>query len=124
MIHAFTRLAVAAPVLLLAAQTSTFAQPTPGQAPPAGSAKELPFVSPVFGDNMVLQRGKPDAIWGWSDAGDSVRVEIGERMAVQAGRHALQWRRSSRGARPHGFPAGKNRGSETVLKCVPLLLTP
>ena len=35
-----------------------------------------PFVSPMFGDNMVLQRGKPDAIWGWSNPGDTVRVEI------------------------------------------------
>jgi sialate O-acetylesterase len=64
MIHAFTRLAALAAALLLAAQTSTFAQPAPGQAPPAGSVKVLPFVNPVFGDNMVLQRGKPAAIWG------------------------------------------------------------
>jgi sialate O-acetylesterase len=41
----------------------------------------LPFVSPIFGDNMVLQRGKANAIWGWSDPGDKVRVEI-------AGKHA------------------------------------
>ena len=30
---------------------------------------------------MVMQRGKPNAIWGWSDPGDKVRVEI-------AGKHA------------------------------------
>lgn len=24
----------------------------------------LPFVSTIFGDNMVLQRGKPDTTWG------------------------------------------------------------
>jgi len=23
----------------------------------------LPFVSPIFGDNMVLQRGKPNTVW-------------------------------------------------------------
>src|ERR1700760_2338454 len=89
MIHAFTRLAIAA--LLLAAQTSTFAQPTPGQAPPAGSAKELPFVSSVFGDNMVLQRGKPDAMWGWSEAGDSVRVEIGDKSATAIAGPDRRW---------------------------------
>jgi sialate O-acetylesterase len=42
----------------------------------------LPFVSPIFGDNMVLQRGKPDVIWGWSQPGDAVRVEIGENSAA------------------------------------------
>jgi sialate O-acetylesterase len=40
------------------------------------AADPLPFVSPIFGDNMVLQRGKPNAIWGWSKPGDAVRVEI------------------------------------------------
>src|ERR1035437_2058632 len=35
-----------------------------------------PFVSTIFGNNMVLQRNKPDAIWGWSDPGDQVKVEI------------------------------------------------
>ena len=45
------------------------------------AAAPLPFVSPIFGDNMVLQRGKADTIWGWSDPGDKVRVEI-------AGKHA------------------------------------
>ena len=41
----------------------------------------LPFVSPIFGDNMVLQRGKPNAIWGWSTPGQTVRVEIAGRTA-------------------------------------------
>ncbi|MGH7976082.1 MAG: sialate O-acetylesterase [Limisphaerales bacterium] len=36
----------------------------------------LPFVSPMFGDNMVLQRGKPNAIWGWAKPGEKVTVEI------------------------------------------------
>jgi len=43
--------------------------------------KPLPFVSPIFGDNMVLPRGKGNAIWGWSDPGDKIQVEV-------AGRHA------------------------------------
>lgn len=41
-----------------------------------------PFVSPIFGDNMVLQRGKPNPIWGWSEPGDNVRVEIQGRSAT------------------------------------------
>jgi hypothetical protein len=44
MIHSLTRLGATAAALPLAAQTSTFAQPTPGQASPAASAKEPPFL--------------------------------------------------------------------------------
>jgi len=48
----------------------------------AQDSEPLPFVSPIFGDGMVLQRGKPNAIWGWSQPGDAVRVEIGENSAA------------------------------------------
>jgi sialate O-acetylesterase len=41
----------------------------------------LPFLSPVFGDNMVLQRNKPNPIWGWAGPGQTVRVEIAGRSA-------------------------------------------
>ncbi|HEY1789329.1 MAG TPA: sialate O-acetylesterase, partial [Verrucomicrobiae bacterium] len=40
-----------------------------------------PFVSPMFGDNMVLQRGKLNTIWGWSKPGDVVHVEIAGHKA-------------------------------------------
>ena len=42
----------------------------------------LPFVSPMFGDNMVLQRGKPIRFWGWAKAGESVRVELAGHTAA------------------------------------------
>jgi sialate O-acetylesterase len=46
----------------------------------------LPFVSPMFGDNMVLQRGKPNTIWGWSTPGDVIRIEIaGHKAKAVAG---------------------------------------
>lgn len=48
---------------------------------PATANIPLPFVSPIFGDNMVLQRGKADTIWGWSEPGDTVRVQIGSHTA-------------------------------------------
>jgi len=51
------------------------------QSSPQSSAKPLPFVSPIFGDNLVLQRGKANVIWGWSDPGDDVRVEIAGKAA-------------------------------------------
>jgi len=47
------------------------------QAQPASPAiRPLPLVSPIFGDNMVLQRGKANTIWGWSEPGDIIQVEI------------------------------------------------
>src|ERR1035437_8103940 len=68
-------------------------------APP--QAAPLPFVSPIFGDNMVLQRGKPNAIWGWSQPGDSVRVAIGENSATATAGADGKWQ-----ARIQPPPAG------------------
>ena len=47
----------------------------------AGDTNSLPFVSPMFGDDMILQRGKPNTLWGWSKPGDVVRVEIAGHTA-------------------------------------------
>jgi sialate O-acetylesterase len=51
----------------------------------------LPFVSPIFGDNMVLQRGKPNSIWGWSEPGDKVRVEIQDRTVTAVAGQDGRW---------------------------------
>ena len=40
-----------------------------------------PFVSPIFGEHMVLQRGKPNRIWGWTQPGAEVRIEIAGQTA-------------------------------------------
>ena len=40
-----------------------------------------PFVSPVFSDNMVLQRDREDSIWGWARPGEEVSVAIAGRTA-------------------------------------------
>ena len=57
-----------------------------GQNTSDAAVKPLPFVSPIFGDNMVLQRGKANTIWGWSDPGDKVLVEIaGKQVSGIAG---------------------------------------
>jgi sialate O-acetylesterase len=42
---------------------------------------DRPFVSPVFGDNMVLQRDQPNTLWGWTTPGETVRVQIGDQAA-------------------------------------------
>jgi sialate O-acetylesterase len=49
--------------------------------PPQPAPDSLPFVSPIFGDNMVLQRNKENTLWGWSDPGDTIRVRIGDKTA-------------------------------------------
>ncbi len=42
-----------------------------------------PFVSPMFSDNMVLQRNMKDPVWGWTTPGTNVKVTLNGR-SVQA----------------------------------------
>jgi sialate O-acetylesterase len=72
----FIRLVVAATSILLPLNGSASAQGAT-----EATAKPLPFVSPLFGDNMVLQRGKANAMWGWSEPGDRIKIKIGEQTA-------------------------------------------
>jgi sialate O-acetylesterase len=76
MISRFTFAWIAAPFLLVAPLGTARAQSA------TQPAKPLPLVSPIFGDNMVLQRGRADAIWGWSEPGDKIQVQIGESAAT------------------------------------------
>ena len=52
-------------------------------APPETSATPLPLVSPISRDNMVLQRGKKNTIWGWSEPGDKIRVGVDRQVRAQ-----------------------------------------
>ena len=47
----------------------------------AADVAALPFVSPIIGEHMVLQRGKPNRVWGWTQPGTEVRVEIAGQKA-------------------------------------------
>ena len=67
---------------------------------PLQTAEPLPFLSPIFGDNMVLQRGKPNSLWGWSRPRDTVRVTIGENSATA--KHE-QWKTGSCQAAIHHY---------------------
>jgi sialate O-acetylesterase len=81
MIHKYALIVIAAVAFLLVPQPCASAQNTP-----EATAKSLPLVSPIFGDNMVLQRGKVNTFWGWSEPGDTIRVEIaGKRASAVAG---------------------------------------
>ena len=74
----------------------------------------LPFVSPIFGDSMVLQRDKPNTIWGWSRPGDTVRVEIGENSANGIAGADGRWQAQIQPPAPGGPYTIKITGRETV----------
>jgi sialate O-acetylesterase len=57
---------------LVAAVKPAFAQTT----------QAFPFVDPLFTDNMVLQRGVNDNVWGWTTPGQSVTVQIDKKSAT------------------------------------------
>ncbi len=51
-----------------------------------------PFLSPLFTDNMVLQRGMADPVWGWTTPGASVSVKMnGKEVTATAGTDG-EWR--------------------------------
>ena len=83
---------------LLAGQSGNAQPPFPFTPPPP--PKPFPLVSQIFGDNMVLQRGKTSTLWGWADAGDKIpsRSATGVRPAWPA-LTAFGRRRFSRRAR-------------------------
>lgn len=61
-----------------------------------------PLVSPMFTDNMVLQRDKPNAIWGWARPGDEIRVEIAGRTATAVADANGRWEAHIRPPAPGG----------------------
>ncbi len=77
-------------------------------------AETLPLVSPIFGDSMVLQRGKPNVIWGWSRPGDNVRVEIGDKSASAVAGADGRWQTQIAPPPPGGPYTIKITGRQTV----------
>ena len=88
----------------------------PAQPPPvaARQAEPPPFVSTIFGDNMVLQRNKPDAIWGWSDPGDRVKVEIAGHSASAIAGADRRWQAKIDPPAPGGPYTMTISGKQTV----------
>ncbi len=68
-------------------------------------AKTFPFVGAIFGDNMVLQRGKENTIWGRSEAGDEVRIDVADKTALGVAAPDRQMGLSAR-QRSKGVPTG------------------
>jgi sialate O-acetylesterase len=102
----------AAVSLLLAPACLTFAQ-GPFQPPPP--PKPFPFVSPLFGDDMVLQRDKADTIWGWSEQpGDKVTVQIGDTIATGVAQTDRRWEVKIKPPAAGGPYTVKITGRETI----------
>ena len=99
--------AAASLIFVVNAALGQNSQPPPANAP-------LPFVSPIFGDNMVLQRGKPDTIWGWSKPGDTVRVQIGDRSATGTAGADRRWEVKIEPPAPGGPYTVTITGAQTV----------
>jgi sialate O-acetylesterase len=74
----------------------------------------LPFVSPVFGDHMVLQRGKTNTIWGWGRPREQVRLEIGSRKFIGEGTADGRWQIEFVPPEGNGPIFMKISGSKTV----------
>jgi sialate O-acetylesterase len=108
------RTAALAVLVSMAAGLAVLGQPTPGHSTLAAHAKPLPFVSPIFGDNMVFQRGKPGAIWGWSEPGDTVRVAFGDRVVTAIAGPDRRWQVKIEPPAPGGPYTVKITGRQAV----------
>src|SRR5882672_4644512 len=81
----------------------------------AADNPQLPFVSPIFGDNMVLQRGKPNTIWGWSTPGQMVQVEITGHIAKTVTAANGRWQVRFEPPAPGGPYTIKITGPQTIV---------
>jgi sialate O-acetylesterase len=66
-----------------------------------------PFVDPLFSDNMVLQRDRSDAIWGWTSPGEHVSVSLDGRNFDAVANATGKWM-----TKLPSYPAG---GSYTLM---------
>lgn len=75
----------------------------------AGAAGAKVTTAPPFGDNMVLQRGRPVAVWGRADPGEEVEVSFAGQRVKTAADAGGAWRLSLK-----PMPASKERRVFTV----------
>jgi len=55
------------------------------------TAEKLPFLSPIFSSHMVLQRDKPNTLWGWTTPDAKVTVTIGDEHAEGTADRQGKW---------------------------------
>ncbi len=74
----------------------------------------LPFVSPIFGEHMVLQRNKENPIWGWTKPGEKVQVTLdGKTVSAVAGEDG-RWIVKVQPPKPGGPYALSIQGSQNI----------
>jgi sialate O-acetylesterase len=56
--------------------------------------QSLPFVHPLFSNNMVLQRNASDPVWGWTTPGAQVQVSINGQTASATANSQGYWQAS------------------------------
>src|SRR5690242_20735234 len=83
-----------APLVVAALLT---ARSTPAQSPPVASSAPTLRLPRIFSDGVVLQRGRPIAVWGWGPPSTDVVARLGPASA-----HA---RSDARGAWRLALPA-------------------
>lgn len=107
-----TKLVVCCTVLMAVFEIS----PLPIHAQIASSERDRaqPFVSPIFADNMVLQRDKLNTIWGWSDPGDTIHVQIGDRAESAVAQQDHRWQVKIQPPAPGGPYTVRISGHQTV----------
>src|SRR5579863_9351485 len=70
----------------LCALVALFALAVPVSAQGNSASTDLPFLCPLFSDNMVLQRDHEDPVWGWTTPGAKVKVQFaGKTTTATAG---------------------------------------
>jgi sialate O-acetylesterase len=94
-------------VALIAATSDRFALVSA-----ATNEASLPFISPMFGDNMVLQRGKANRFWGWAKPGQAIRVEIAGQTATAVTGPDGRWQAEVKVPAPGGPYTVKITGPE------------
>src|SRR5258708_4151653 len=67
------------------------------------STDAKPFLHPLFTDNMVLQRDIRFPVWGWTDPGKKVTVELQGKKATATADAEGRWQ-TQLGPFPAGGP--------------------
>lgn len=76
---------------LLGGMTSSLSLPSFTVSAKAQTTQALPPVSPLFTDNMVLQREKPIKVWGWLTPGENVTVKLAGKSAKATADKTGKW---------------------------------
>lgn len=56
-----------------------------------GNDTKLPFLSPIFTSHMVMQRDRPNTLWGWTDPGSQITVTIADHRASATADKTGKW---------------------------------